>query len=1747
MKNKYLLLLFLVFLTIFNGDISNVFALNTDNIHSLNNSEISGYTMNLTAKGEECAGDGNIQIEINGSEIGATFEFLVYDTSDLTTPINSETVFEGPISSADFTTNITTINSGTYIIRATETIGATDTIIEQVITVVNNIVPITFDAIQESACLGTINVLLNSGNVLEYRVKQAGVLIETITQAQIDAGTESTFTNLAFGDYTIEVEDVCGNIVVQGINLIDLAPTYTNPYVFNNNIDDEDCSQTKLFIYVLEELSTGSITNDLDENFYPFDVTITYDDDADGNDTVMTDTWTSNNENGAYYNLPTQDTSYSVTTQITNVCGSVVYLSTVDFSGPPKLNVIPRTTQECGGQRLRFSDFANFAFPMIIEVLSAPAAFDLNNDPNLYNSIFPVGSNISDPIPNANTLYFGHYNLSLPDGSYTFAFKDNCGRQVNKTINVVTDNSPRELSIRTREGCGATGNLEINVTKQGTSDTTSAAGFNSVTITSAPANYTGPLTIDIATSTVNNFYGDFIYLYDLPAGDYTFDVETTCGYSLTGSKTINGVLFKDVDATITSFCGSFNLNLTATFNINKPIFVLQKFNTTDGVWANINSATAELTNYVDNTYLYQDSNTSVILTNTQNNYGQFITDSGFINNVTGSGLFRIYYSFLRTSEQERCYNTLQEFTIGDNNITLVDFSVIDCGNGTNDLLIEALGVNLNYELISRDGVALSPTINNGKSPVFTGLTPGLYEVQISDDCGAISNFVINANKSQLSVIKPYNLCVGENGFLTTNALSIIDVTWTKDGDPSFSATGNTLNFTPYSATDTGTYNAILSYSANPSSCANQTLSYTVTSAPPIAGNGQTVDIAFIDTTLENLFDYINGPYDNFGIWTETTATPSGTLNDNLWDATGLEAGTYTFDYVVDTGCNGIDSTTVTINILESDLTAIDNSVLDICPSTIYNNLLNVLDNDTYGQQPLVQTDFLVTTETADPENVITIDAMGNIDVNNTSLPGQTYTLEYKITETTNTDNFDTAFLTVTIKSISESIAPTFSTAPTQVQCYDDIPSSTILSQTEFETLGNADGLINNNNCGLIEITAANSLDTGNCNQTVTRTYTVIEYLDNNNDNIYNTGDTLFYETISTENYLVNDTVAPSLTGTIAETTIAKCSVSDADTAVTTVPELELMGLTITDSCSNDNDLIVTSDDTVTGTNPIVITRTYTIKDRCDNATSTIQIINIEDNESPTINCAIDITIDTDTGLCTASNVNLGNITAVDNCTVASLTNNAPTIFPTGDTTITWTATDGVGNTSTCEQIVTIEDNESPTFTAPDDIEIFSDINSNYDISINITGDVLDEIDNCSTGIQATFIDTIIDGACPGSKIITRTWSLEDTNGNSAIDQIQTITVLNDTILANQNLETYSVCDDTPETDNNTANNTTVFDLSIQDNNVLNGLDNTIYSVSYYPTFEDAEQKSNTLPNLYENTINPQTIYARVDNNSPGSTCYAITELGLMVESLPYIQLEESYLICVDTNGIAIDDSTVINIPLNKPEYSFSWYYNGIIIPNETEPSLTPNQSGEYNLIVTDMVSPFMCSNNYTIIVEASAPPQLSYELTPAFANLHDVTVTATASEISTITTNHTFSLNDGPPQLGTINSDGTSSYTFTNIKPGYNLVTANNIDGCGENSIEILVIDYPLYFTPNSDGYNDTWNIYSIDTQPDALIYVYDRYGRLLKQLKPTGKGWDGNYNGNLMPTNDYWFTVEYREPKTNEKKTMRAHFTLKR
>jgi gliding motility-associated-like protein len=109
------------------------------------------------------------------------------------------------------------------------------------------------------------------------------------------------------------------------------------------------------------------------------------------------------------------------------------------------------------------------------------------------------------------------------------------------------------------------------------------------------------------------------------------------------------------------------------------------------------------------------------------------------------------------------------------------------------------------------------------------------------------------------------------------------------------------------------------------------------------------------------------------------------------------------------------------------------------------------------------------------------------------------------------------------------------------------------------------------------------------------------------------------------------------------------------------------------------------------------------------------------------------------------------------------------------------------------------------------------------------------------------------------------------------------------------------------------------------------------------------------------------------------------------------------------------------------------------------------------------------------------------------------------------------------------------------------VVTARDLNGCGETQVVVYVIDYPLYFTPNGDGYNDTWNIVGVANQNNAKILIFDRFGKLLKQISPSGEGWDGTYNGAQLPSSDYWFTLDYTDPTTGNPQVLRAHFALKR
>ncbi|WP_178984496.1 T9SS type B sorting domain-containing protein [Winogradskyella helgolandensis] len=360
--------------------------------------------------------------------------------------------------------------------------------------------------------------------------------------------------------------------------------------------------------------------------------------------------------------------------------------------------------------------------------------------------------------------------------------------------------------------------------------------------------------------------------------------------------------------------------------------------------------------------------------------------------------------------------------------------------------------------------------------------------------------------------------------------------------------------------------------------------------------------------------------------------------------------------------------------------------------------------------------------------------------------------------------------------------------------------------------------------------------------------------------------------------------------------------------------------------------------------------------------------------------------------------------------------------------------------------------------------------------------------------------------------------------------------------ANPNMEAivYETCDDEMETDGDPTNDSAQFDLTTRDAEVLDGQDPLNYIVSYYETQDDADLNVNPLPTLYENITNPQVIYARVDNDTPDGTtgndtsiCYAVAEITLQVNPLPEFNLEDSYILCLNTNGTEVLEPLVIDTGLSALDYSFEWSYNTVVIPGATGPSIMPTQGGSYSVLVTDMSTSTEtnCTNVDTTDVIESEPPSLTIELlTQAFADNHILQALATGIGV------YEYSLDGGPWQ-----DEG----TFTNLSAGEHEITARDKNGCGLITVSKFIIDYPLYFTPNGDGNNETWNIEGVGS--NAKIYIFDRYGKLIKQISPDGDGWNGTYNGKAMPTSDYWFTVEYDEPSNGVRKEFRAHFTLKR
>jgi large repetitive protein len=353
----------------------------------------------------------------------------------------------------------------------------------------------------------------------------------------------------------------------------------------------------------------------------------------------------------------------------------------------------------------------------------------------------------------------------------------------------------------------------------------------------------------------------------------------------------------------------------------------------------------------------------------------------------------------------------------------------------------------------------------------------------------------------------------------------------------------------------------------------------------------------------------------------------------------------------------------------------------------------------------------------------------------------------------------------------------------------------------------------------------------------------------------------------------------------------------------------------------------------------------------------------------------------------------------------------------------------------------------------------------------------------------------------------------------------------------------------------------LIDLTTYAPAILNGQDPTIFLVSYYTSLADAQAGTNALTlaeaQAYQTDADTDTIWVKVENSSNLLTpfCNAITTIDIKVERYPNPVINTSNnvtTICVDFITDQVVRPLTLNSGVTNPtNYTFQWFEGTSTtpIPGATGPSYTvdlPSPTGAtraYTVTVTSN-SPLACQTTsipFSVIQSGQAvvpTGTIGYTVTSAFSSLQTITVNIEGYGAP----DYQYSLDDGPRQ---------TSNVFENVSLGTHVIHVWDGKGdiaysCEELIItDVQIIDYPHYFTPNGDGIHDTWNIVGLAGQRGAKIYIFDRYGKLLKQISSTGAGWDGTYNGYLMPSDDYWFKVDFVEGLAV--KQFKAHFSLKR
>lgn len=491
---------------------------------------------------------------------------------------------------------------------------------------------------------------------------------------------------------------------------------------------------------------------------------------------------------------------------------------------------------------------------------------------------------------------------------------------------------------------------------------------------------------------------------------------------------------------------------------------------------------------------------------------------------------------------------------------------------------------------------------------------------------------------------------------------------------------------------------------------------------------------------------------------------------------------------------------------------------------------------------------------------------------------------------------------------------------------------------------------------------------------------------------------------------------------------------------------------------------------------------------------------------------------------------------------SALNKNIPQAFPVGENDIFVRLFD---TATQCFSIVnfTIEVFPNPIIFTPNPISICGDTTSTFDLTLR-NNQITGGNNNYQVFYYETSTDLVTDNFIPQPNSYPSTTKtifvkvVDPTNNNCFSTTTLSLAVV--TIPGSTTNPTpIEKCDDS---------GFYTFDLTERTTKILGSSNSSNVVIRFYENFSNAQSNSNSFiqnPVSFTNrTKDFQTIYVRVTSTTnfdseTGLGCFRVLELDLYVRPFPENNLRTfPYYICVDENGNILKEANIRTL-LNETDYTFEWFtgfdaQSGNEISGESMSTFSTDIEGNFSVLVTNISNAALCSSVFNFItIKTLAPNAVTISPQNLIRFENENTITATATPISP---DYEYSI---IPDLWQ------ESPIFTNIPAGDFVLRVRNKFGCDEISTTFTVLDFPIFFTPNGDGFNDTWKIIGSPIIEINHIYIFDRYGKLLKEISQNGNGWDGNFNGRPMPSDDYWFKAIYT--KDGNKLEFRSNFSLKR